>query len=300
MGNRSRATKVGYSVISAVLLLVILVVGGSIYLHLKYSGTIYLSFPTVGSLHMDDELTIQGISYGKIEKLNFIKDGRAIADIKLSQPVKIYEGYRAFVGDRGIFGDRVIYIENGPVTAPVISRNDTLSGAYYPAIPELLGSAHKMKEAVENIRIKFHQLYSDSAGYGNFFSNFREIVERSDKFVDRLYIINSAISNLKPGTMESLVSVSKSRKIKLDKLQEDIDPAIDRVNSTISSGDDIIKKLVKVEEKSKLLLSSIEQLDTLAEFDSLSQSLMDLEDLFETIYRDAHNLRLILVKDKKD
>ncbi len=286
------------------LLLLLLLVGGTIgyffYSSTKLTETIVIRFPKTGPLYLEDEMAVQGHSYGIIEGLTLDAAGAPIVSVALKRPLKVHNGYKCYVMDEGLFGKRVIYFENGSSSLPVIPRSDTLSGHYLAGISDILGNAHKLEEVFIEIHTSLDKIYGTDSSYQKVLS----IVESIQNAVTpKLQNISIALNAITADTEKAIpafndiITKTATQSNKIHKSLEKSLTEIERLLNTIQSTTE------KISHKSRTLEESLATIDTTIAsakekqtINSIQEELTDLGTTISIIHTDAHKLKLLLNK----
>ena len=289
---------VGYSVIA--LTIFGLIAMFTVFLNFQYQGigTIYCEFPYIGDVKFDDHFTVNGSEAGFVSGIHANEPNRAILEITLKTHITIHKGYKLFIGDVGIMGERVVCIENGPQDAPVISPYDTLKGVYYPGISDMLGRITELRDFLDECIIFVNKISHGTDSSKSIIEWIKNAENAIDKFSKSAQEIITSWDKDIPDVLEKIDDLSENLDSNLTKFGEKLPGAIEKIDVVINDCDTLLTKISEIEtvaNDAKKLITGIDTLD----INSISNTIVDLRNEIEKVYRDAVKLRLLLVKDRQ-
>lgn len=154
--------KLGYAIIFLFLTVSVVILAYCIKPLLSPPRTRVIAFERIGNLRLDDQVRVKGMSYGTVNRIDWTRKN-VYVKIQGSTPLTVHAGYSVVTMDAGIMGDRMVMIDNGPENAPVVPRDDTLSGDFVPGVSEAVGYAWKLQDVVDSLRdLSYLLLHGDS------------------------------------------------------------------------------------------------------------------------------------------
>ena len=142
---------------------VILLGGDKFFFHSTYPLRVDLT--DVQGLARGSVVSLDGVPVGNVHALKFIPSSKSIEvemDIDSAFRNRITEGSKASVKTQGALGDKYIYIEAGPLDAPVMANNSLLTmggeGDLLDIITKKGAEFGQIIEVIKEVRTLLHSM----------------------------------------------------------------------------------------------------------------------------------------------
>jgi ABC-type transporter Mla subunit MlaD len=288
----------GYFVIIITFLGFLVMTGGFLYSQFHKVGVVYCEFSYIGDVKFDDSFTLNGSKVGMVKGITSNEPERVIVKIHLKSPVEIHEGYKLFIGDVGIMGERVICVENGQQDAPVINSADTLKGKYYPGISDMLGKMYELRKFLDDCIILVNNIQ-----HGTDTSiSIIEWINSAQESIDKLSLATqNTLWNWDKDLPDILLHIndfSDTLNKDLTSFGKKLPDIIEKTDVIIDNCDTLLIKIAKIENFGNNVENFIALTDSI-DINLINNTLHDLQGQISSISREAHKLRLLLMKDRK-
>jgi len=284
---------VGYAVF-VITLLGFLAMGGTwFYFHNTKVDELYVEFPYIGDLRLDDPFTLNGYHVGMVKGIKLIGPSRVILKINLRVPVEIREGYNLLLGDLGIFGERLVSLENGPPEAPLVNPGDTLSGEYFMGISDMLGKMMELRDLLDTAMVFVGNLQHGNDTAKSLMEWVGDTKNTLDRFFNNLHTFSSDIDNDLPKILEKIGDLSNTLNTDLRKFDEKLPDILDKTSSIIDVADTMLVNIAKIQRIGDDVQNFVDVFDSI-DVQMLNQTLTDIQKELGEITSEAHKLRLWL------
>lgn len=196
--SRRVEIQVGATVIVA---LVVLVAGVTYLKEIslgKRAQTWHVSFPQTGGLGEGDEVQVNGIRKGSVDKVALLTD-RVAVDLSLSSDVKLTRDSKVLIRNVGLMGEKVIYVELHNTGAPYTER-DTIAGIFELGMGEVFAGMGPTLSAMEKVTRNLERISSRMDQNGDVDATLRNFRETSEQLRDALQenraLVHATLSNL--------------------------------------------------------------------------------------------------------
>jgi len=282
---------VGYAVFVITVLGFLAMVGTWLYYHNTKVDEIYLEFPYIGDLRLDDPFTLNGYQVGMVKGISLIGPNRIILKINLRVPIEIREGYHLFLGDLGVFGERFVCMENGPQDAPLVNLRTTLTGEYVMGISDMLGRMMELRELLDTAMV-----FVSSLRHGNdTTTSLIEWVDNTkntfDGFFGNLHTFSLDMGNDLPQILDKIENLNNTINADLQKFDEKLPGILDKTSAIIDASDTMLVNIAKIQRIGGDAQNFVDIFDSI-DIQMLNQTLTDIQKELGLITSEAHKLRI--------
>lgn len=281
----SREIKTGIIVIGGILLFIL----GFSYLKsaplFDDSIILYAVYPNVGGLQSGTQVSINGLGVGKVQNIGFKDEtGNLIVTFSVGNEFRFSRNSTAELYDTGIIGGKGIQIKPVFDGAPVAKSGDTLTSSSRPGLTELVQQKltplqSKVEAAVANadsLLMNVNDVLDDRtrqslresiSGMSAIVGSFRQSAAALNTLLENNQTeLDSSIANIHNITTNFSKLSDSIATAGLSKTMMNLDSTIqnlDRLLSTIESGEGSLGKLVHDEELYNNLTEASRELDLL-------------------------------------
>lgn len=221
-----------------------------------------VTFPQTGGLASSDEVQVNGLRKGNVEKVTLASDG-VIVSLALASEVTLTTNSRVSIRNVGLMGEKVIAVDYRASGTPYTER-DTIPGIYEKGIPEVLADMGSTVDAITQLATQLQTIAATLERSGTVdktLSNFQRTSEDLKLAVsENRAILKETMQNLNAAsrtakslttdreaqlrqTLDSFERSAKSMEmltVRLDSLRG----SLHSVSSKIDHGDGSLGKLV--------------------------------------------------------
>jgi len=282
---------VGYAVL-VVTLLGFLIVGGTwFYYHNTKVDELYIEFPYIGDLRLDDPFTFNGYQVGMVKGFSLLAPNRIILKINLRVPIEVREGYSLFLGDLGVFGERFVCLENGPQDAPFVNLKDTLSGQYLMGISDMLGKIMELRDFLDSAMVLVDNLRYGNDATKSLIEWVSDTKNTFDRFFENLHTFSFDMHNDLPQILEKIENLNNTINADLQKFDEKLPDILEKTSAIIDASDTMLVNIAKIQRIGGDAQNFVDIFDSL-DIQKLNETLTNLQTELGQITGEAHKLRL--------
>lgn len=283
MAAKNIEIKVGILVLAgaAVLIAAIWLAKGYRFGQSFYSVSVL--FPDVGSLSTGDQVSVSGVSKGKVEGIK-LYEGGVLVTLELSRDVVLKQDATFTIKNLGLMGERFIAVKTGKSETP-LDMSQPAKGITESGIPEVMGTMGQVIQQLNQLVEKLDQTIASPATLDKFSQTITDLQRLSAR-------LDSATKSNAPKidkTVDNFASLS-------DKLKKGVDRNEKYVDTAVQNIDVAARRLVKLtddmEEASKRFKSFATDLD---ESQGSLRLLMEDRRLYDDLRRAALNLDSLVV-----
>ena len=261
----------------------------------KPSGNHYfLEFDNVGGLEKDAPVRVAGVTVGKVLNVG-VKGRRALVEIALFEPLKVYENARARIETMGLMGEKYVELDPGAPPAQPLKPESTIVATTTPAsIDQVMTS---MKELVE----KFNQAMMTPDGRNRLVL----IMERITSLTESIDRAVNDVSVVIEENRESIGEILKNILAISTLLKEELPEVVDNVNTlatqlsemAVENREDIRETVLNLKKAVEKAPQIVERMDRLAlNLEKLlnEQSVKDIKETIENVKDTSAELKELL------
>lgn len=221
-----------------------------------------VSFPQTGGLASSDEVQVNGLRKGNVDKVSLVED-HVVVNLALSSDITLTTDSRVSIRNVGLMGEKVIAVDYRATGTPYGVR-DTIPGVYEKGIPEVMAEMGATVDAITELATQLQNIAASlerSGSVDKTLSNFHRtseelklaVSENRAMLKETMKNLNAASRTAKSLTTDreaqlraTLDSFERSAQgmekltVKLDSLRG----TLQRVSNKIDDGDGSLGKLV--------------------------------------------------------
>ena len=144
----------------------------------------HVRFPQTGGLGASDEVQVNGIRKGAVDKLRLAGD-QVMVDLALDADVHLTTDCRVAIRNVGLMGEKVIAVDLRTTGTPYADR-DTISGVYELGMPEVMANLGGTMQAVDHLASQLDHVataFSKNGDLDKTMANFRVTSEQLQQTV---------------------------------------------------------------------------------------------------------------------
>ena len=183
-------------------------------------------FPDAGLLQKGDQVRLNGIPIGKVEKIG-LSGGKVLVRVSINSKIKIRKDAKVVVGDVGLFGTNYIKISQYRTTKnpEYWSPNGVYQGSEEPGFEELLRQGQDLVVQAKNTFLSLNQIMSDEEFHQDFkgiFADLKSSTESSKRLFaeteEKLGEVFSDVSSITRSLEENTDSAGTQAVLAMERL----------------------------------------------------------------------------------
>jgi ABC-type transporter Mla subunit MlaD len=163
-------------------------------------------FDNIGSLKLQDPVTVRGDIIGEVCKVDWL-NGRAVITIATKEPLEVHRNYQIAVADVGIMGDRLLAVDQGSADQPLVPKTDSLHGKFVLGPSEAIGMICSLRDAVIAFKTVSETLLKGDAAHPSLIHRYAQIASAIDSVSDRLLVLSKGIERISDTKLDSIYRV---------------------------------------------------------------------------------------------
>jgi phospholipid/cholesterol/gamma-HCH transport system substrate-binding protein len=176
--SRTTEIAVGSTVLAALLIMGVGIMWLKDYAARGQMTIWHVAFPQTGGLAKSDEVLVNGVRMGQVQRLE-LRGDRVLVDLALDSKVRLTTDSRVSVRNVGMMGEKVIAVDY-KMSGAAVSPSDTLIGVYELGLGEVMAEMGETIEAVSGLAQELRDVGDMITGDGALratIHNFRETSE---------------------------------------------------------------------------------------------------------------------------
>lgn len=248
---------IGYFSFFALILILSFVAVGMWHAHKATIYTATVDFFDLGSLQIEDAVTMRGYEIGSVRKIEWLGD-RARVTLQFDRPILLREGVQIRNTNYALMGQRRIEIIS-PREGAILPENFIHQGIFEPGVAEALRLIEDALSQVEAVR----QIILLVANGDNSHPSFQVVLEEAVQKIDSLLLKTESLARSLPARAGTLTNLADSTARAVSAIATQANSALFTVDSfaevKLLQANEALKS---VSEKAKLADDLITDLET--------------------------------------
>ena len=124
-----------------------------------------VTFPQTGGLASSDEVQVNGLRKGSVEKVSLVED-HVVVSLALASEITLTTDSRVNIRNVGMMGEKVIAVDYKASGTPYTTR-DTIAGIYERGIPEVMAEMGTTVDAITELAAQLKSIAASLNESGN-------------------------------------------------------------------------------------------------------------------------------------
>jgi hypothetical protein len=275
----------GYIVISALLIFLILPVSFLLWKTLSSGHSCVIEFSpinSIGFINFQDPVYVKGVEVGQVRRV-INADQKVYTIIETKEKLTFYNDYTVSVIPKGIMGDRYLEIEPGTAASGLLSSTDTLLGTFIIGPAEAISYVDRLRSKIDQLSELMYRLKNGTIENKSLITGFWQSLETFDSLSSSIFSFTETLQRETEQKLDSIVEFLKKSTDVTMRVSEILPSFLQKIENLIVQSNQLVQQLRSISEQSAEATEQLKNPDLLIWSEKLKVLQNELKNAIEVI-----------------